>query len=204
MVSDMNFTARPANEADLVYIDHLQRKNAEELAFYPKIVFEREINNQRIVLAEFNGEPCGYLYHGSFTNVCPIHQACIQYDLRGQLYGATLVKHLVELCNAAQSSAITLRCGSDIAANGFWKAMGFECEAVTQGGVRRMRDINHWRLNLQPQLFSFIQEPSSKKKDASIWQKRGNLSISSFKRGNALKEYRKAVLAVSNEPESSS
>jgi len=47
-----DFVARPATESDLIYIDYLQRKNAEELAFYPKIVFEREISNQRIVLAE--------------------------------------------------------------------------------------------------------------------------------------------------------
>ena len=193
------FIARPAVEADLVYIDHLQRKNAEELAFYPKIVFEREINNQRIVLAEFNGEPCGYLYHGAFSTVCRVHQACIQYDLRGQLYGATLVRHLIALCEGSQTSAITLRCGSDIAANGFWRAMGFECEAVTQGGVRRMRDINNWRLNLQRELFTFSQEPSTKQKDASIWRKRGEMSISSFRRGHALKEYRKAVIDAAND-----
>jgi len=193
-----DFVARPATESDLIYIDYLQRKNAEELAFYPKIVFEREISNQRIVLAEFNGEPCGYLYHGAFSNVCCVHQACIQYDLRGQLYGATLVQHLVALCKAAHTSAITLRCGSDIAANNFWRAMGFDCEAVTQGGVRRMRDINHWRLNLQPQLFIFSQEPSTKQKDASVWRKRGDLSISSFKRGASLKEYRKAVIDAGN------
>jgi len=197
----MDFIARPAVESDLSYIDHLQRKNAEELAFYPKIVFEREIENQRIVLAEFNGEPCGYLYHGSFNKICRVHQACIQYDLRGQLYGATLVRHLVALCKAAQTDAITLRCGSDIAANGFWKTMGFECEAITPGGVRRMRDINHWRLNLQPQLFSFDQEPSSKQKNASIWRKRGKLSISSFTRGEALKEYRDAVIKASENKE---
>lgn len=194
----MDFVVRPAITADLSYIDFLQRKNAEELAFYPKIVFEREIESHRIMLAEYNGEPCGYLYHGAFGELCRIHQACIQYDLRGQLYGAALVRHLIGLCETAQTGAISLRCGSDIAANGFWRTMGFECEAVTQGGVRRMRDINHWKLKLQPQLFDFSQQPSEKQKDASIWRKRGDLATSSFKRGKNLQIYRKLVVEKAN------
>ena len=65
----------PAVTADLVYIDSLQKKNAEELAFYPKVVFEREIENRRIILAKVNNEPAGYLYHGAFMPVLKIHQA---------------------------------------------------------------------------------------------------------------------------------
>ncbi len=193
-----DFVVRPATDRDLSYIDYLQKKNAEELSFYPKVVCEREIKNQRVVLAEFNNEPCGYLYHGAFGEICRVHQACIQYDLRGQLYGAKLVRHLISLCKAANSSSISLRCGSDIAANGFWKAMGFVCESISQGGVRRMRDINHWKLSLQPQLFIIGVEPSTKQKDASIWRKRGSLKISSFKRGDALQEYRELVIAEAN------
>ena len=191
----MTFITRTANVNDLTYIDHLQKRNAEELAFFPKVVFEREIENRRIVLAEYNAEPCGYLYHGSLGNICRIHQACIQYDLRGQLYGAALVRDLIAICEASQTSTIKLRCGSDIDANQFWQAMGFVCEAVTQGCVRRMRDINHWVLNIQPQLFFFETEPSAKQKDASFWRKRGDLSASGFQRGLGLKRYREAVLA---------
>ena len=82
----MDIQVEPAVERDLVYIDHLQRKNAEDLAFYPKQVFEREILNHRILLARVNGEPAGYIYHGSLGHQVNIHQACIEYDLQGQLY----------------------------------------------------------------------------------------------------------------------
>ena len=40
----------PANNADLKYVDSLQKKNAEELSFYPSVVFESEIKNKRILL----------------------------------------------------------------------------------------------------------------------------------------------------------
>lgn len=195
----------PALEKDLLYIDDLQKKNAEELAFYPKAAFEREIQTKRILLARYNNEPCGYLYHGAFDTTCKIHQACIQYDLRGYLYGAELVRFFVSLCRAANVSSITLRCGSDIAANGFWEAMGFYCEAITPGGVRRMRDINCWRYDINAGLFEpTILAPSSKEQDASIWRNRETNLGSQFLRGKALKDYREHILEEHNKKKGTS
>lgn len=195
----MEIIVRAATQADLTYIDSLQKKNAEELAFFPKIVFEREIDNFRILLALVNNEPAGYLYHGAFSNACKIHQACIQYDLRGQLYGAELVRNFISLCDAAGTSAITLRCGSDIAANSFWKAMGFYCQGITQGGVRRMRDINHWRYDIHAPLFITEMEPSNKAKSAKLWSKYKHKDGNSMLRGKALQEYRAKVIASVSE-----
>ena len=191
----------PALMSDLTYIDSLQKKNAEELAFYPSQVFEREVENFRVLLARVNGDPAGYIYHGSFGDTLKIHQACIQYDLRGQLYGAELIRHLTGMAKVNASNAISLRGGSDIEANGFWKNMGFVCERVTEGGIRRRRDINHWFLQLQPTLFPMITtEPSNKKKDASVWAKgrKKGFAQNSFLRGKSTKEYRAAVEASVN------
>lgn len=190
---------RPAELTDLLFIDDLQRKNAEELSFYPSVVFEREIPAGRIILAKVNNEPAGYLYHGAFSPVCKIHQACIHYDLRGYLYGSALVRFFSSLCKAAGVMSVTLRCGSDIAANGFWKAMGFECQSVTPGGVRRMRDINEWRLDLSPQLFQTVVQPSDKAQDASLWRKHKDGTQSQFMRGKQLIEYRESILRQSKQ-----
>ena len=183
----------PATSNDLTYVDHLQRKNAEELAFYPKQVFEREIENFRILLARVNGDPAGYIYHGALGHHVHIHQACIQYDLRGQLYGASLINTLLNIVKAADASYITLRCGSDIAANGFWKAMGFYCQGVTKGGVRRMRDINHWRYDLHPPLFTTVENPSDRKKDATLWKRNKGEKQNPFMRGRQMLRYREAL-----------
>jgi len=198
----MTIEVAPAIASDLTYIDSLQRKNAEQLAFYPKQVFEREVDNHRILLARVNNDPAGYIYHGSFGETLKIHQACIQYDLRGKLYGAELVRFLIKMASGMASNAISLRCGSDIEANGFWRSMGFECERVTQGGIRRRRDINHWFLQLQPTLFSMIiTEPSKKKKDASVWAKgrKKGFSQNSFRRGKSTVDYRKSIEAAVKE-----
>jgi hypothetical protein len=41
----------------ITYIDHLQKKNAEQLSFYPKQVFEREADKGRLFLGMLNGQP---------------------------------------------------------------------------------------------------------------------------------------------------
>ena len=190
----MELKIRYAIKNDLVFIDSLQKKNAEDLSFYPKVVLEREIDNERILLALVNNEHAGYLYHGSIKLDYPlrIHQACITYDLRGNWYGAGLCGELEKIGAIGGSKTIALRCGSDIAANLFWANMGYECVAITQGGARRMRDINVWQKLLSHDLFGFESiTPSTKKKSAKLWGKRDkSVKQNSMLRGRALLDYR--------------
>jgi GNAT superfamily N-acetyltransferase len=191
---DVEFTVRPATLADLPFIDHLQHINADALAFYPKVTFEREISCGRIILAEFAGIPCGYLWHGAFAVDLKIHQACIEYDLRGQLYGSALMRFLISLAAPSGCHSVTLHCGSDLEANRFWHTMGFGCERVTQGGIRRKRDINHWVRHLQPSLFaSPVAVPSERKQDASDWTQSSIRLGNQFLRGKALRHFRKQI-----------
>ena len=174
-VSDM-IEIRYADKNDLVFIDYLQKKNAEDLSFYPKVVFEREVENKRLLLALVNKQHAGYLYHGAIEVYKPIkiHQACIEYDLRGNWYGAGLVGTIEDIGKLINAQGISLRCGSDIAANSFWKLMGFKCIDIQPGGIRRMRDINVWFKQITEDMFgdeiddSLAIEPSTKKKDLSL------------------------------------
>lgn len=181
----------------LVYIDALQRKNAEALSFYPKQVFEREQANGRLYLGMLNGEPSGYLYVGAAGGDVKCHQVCIQYDARRRQYGAMLVYALEQYAKESQSHSVTLRCGFDLDANAFWESMGYQCCAIQQGGVRRMRKINVWRKYLQPQLFEPVWiEPAEGKTDASLWRKHKQTGIvTQFNRGKKLDEYRLKLIS---------
>tara|TARA_R110000772_G_scaffold56661_1_gene128746 strand:- start:269 stop:877 length:609 start_codon:yes stop_codon:yes gene_type:complete len=199
----MDLKVRYADPKDLVFIDYLQKKNAEDLSFYPKVVLEREVANERILLAIVNNEHAGYLYHGSIRLDYPlkIHQACITYDLRGNWYGAGLCNELEKIGSIGGSKTISLRCGSDIAANNFWRNMGFECVAIAQGGVRRMRDINVWQKLLGHDLFGFSGiEPSNKKKSTKVWRQRDkSIKQNSMLRGKALLDYRTLLEKISDD-----
>jgi GNAT superfamily N-acetyltransferase len=185
----------------LLYIDMLQKKNAEALSFYPKQVFEREKENGRIFLGLLNGEPCGYLYVGASGGDVKCHQVCIQYDARRKLYGAMLATVIEQYAKDGYSNSITLRCGFDLDANKFWSEMGYNVIRILDGGVRRMRKINVWRKYLMPQLFQDIYlEPASGKTDASLWRKHKETGIiTQFARGKKMNDYRLKLLGQNDD-----
>lgn len=197
----MDFVIVKEHPQMIQFIDQLQRKNAEALSFYPKQVFERESINGRLYLGLLNGEPCGYLYVGAGGGDVKCHQVCIHYDLRRKLYGAMLVIAMEHYANQSASNSITLRCGFDLDANNFWKELGYQCIAVKQGGIRRMRKINVWRKYLIPQMFETTWlEPAIGKVDASIWRKHKKTGIiTQFDRGKKLENYRAKIILSSNE-----
>jgi GNAT superfamily N-acetyltransferase len=176
----------------LTYIDMLQKKNAEALSFYPKVVFEREKENGRLFLGLLNGEPCGYIYMGAGGGDVKCHQVCIEYDARRKLYGSMLTIAMEDYAKKHQSNSVTLRCGFDLDANKFWKENGYNVIKIVDGGIRRMRKINVWRKYLKPQLFEDVYlEPSVGKTNASIWRKHKETGIiSGFSRGKQINDYR--------------
>ena len=178
------------------YVDALQRKNAEALSFYPRQVFEREQAKGRLFLGMLNGDPCGYLYVGAQGQDVKCHQVCIQYDARRRLYGAAIVAVMEQYAGEGNAASITLRCGFDLAANDFWKSLGYSCVAHHIGGVRRMRTINVWRKQIRPELFETIAiEPASGIVDASVWRKNKQTgTVTQFVRGKAMKDYRALLL----------
>ena len=137
------------------YIDHLQRTNANDLAFYPFVALELAIEKSRVVTCKENDEYAGYLWHGpirpGYDTI--INQACVDYSARRRELGWQMVRDLIARCQAGHALGIRLRCGSNSDANIFWQAIGFYCTKVSAGGVKRKRDINHWRTDIQAPLF---------------------------------------------------
>lgn len=166
-----------ATKNDLKFIDSLQKKNSQELSFYPKVTLEREIDLRRIVMAIVNNDHAGYLYFGAINYGKPvkIHQACIEYDLRGNWYGTGLIQYLEKYVFISQADGISLRCRSNILANNFWKLSGFECISVTSGGKMRNADINTWYKKINNDLFGMqilnTLTPSEKQIDTSEYLK---------------------------------
>jgi len=193
----MDFTVIQAHPDLLVYVDQLQKKNAESLSFYPKQVFEREKEKGRLFLGLLNGQPCGYIYVGAQGTTVKCHQVCIQYDARLRMYGAALVSALETYAAEGNATSVSLRCGFDIDANKFWKALGYEVVAIVDGGVRRMRKINVWRKQLLPELFETIGvEPAVGKTNSSVWRKNKKTGlITGFNRGKVLQQYKSIIVS---------
>ena len=116
----------PATPSDLAYVVALQKRNGEALGFIPRVALAEKIELGRITLATENGEPAGYLHHGSLAvPEVRIFQAAIQYDARRRHHGMGLVRDLLARATHAGARGVSLRCLDFLDANDFWTAAGF-------------------------------------------------------------------------------
>jgi hypothetical protein len=120
-----------ATPADLAYVVDLAKRHAHALGFVARAALARKIELARVDLARENGQPCGFLHHGSFANKrtpgeARIFQACVQYDAQRRHHGLNLVERFLAKAEAAGTRRVSLRCLSDLDANQFWPLAGFE------------------------------------------------------------------------------
>jgi hypothetical protein len=158
----------------LRYIDHLQKKNADDLAFYPISSLEKGLDDGNIHFCYDNDEPAGYFWHGPIRAGHDIvgYQISVDYSSRRRHLGWGMVAELLGMGKVGGALGIRLRCASSSEANDFWRLIGFYCTNVKAGGVKRSRDINYWRTDIQQTLFTLPPvTPSVKPIDLSSYQK---------------------------------
>jgi hypothetical protein len=145
------------------YLDKLMRANADDLAFYPITTLAKALEDGHVIACEDNGEPAGYLWFGATVGGKDliVYQAAVDYDSRRRHLGFGMVAELVAIGTAAHCTGIRLKCASSAESNEFWRAAGFICTRVTPGGIKRGRDINWYRTDLQPGLFIFPEVDAS-------------------------------------------
>jgi ribosomal protein S18 acetylase RimI-like enzyme len=162
------------NILTIKYIDKLQRENADDLAFYPLTTLEKALEDNHIIGCFENDDPAGYLWYGAISGGKDIiiYQACVDYDARRRNLGFGMVADLLSIGRAAGSTGIRLKCASSALSNEFWTAIGFYCTRVTPGGIKRGRDINWYRTDIQQGFFIFESvTPSDKPIDLTEYRK---------------------------------
>ena len=140
--TDRSGAIRQAAPADLAYVVALQKRNHEALGFIPRAALAEKIDRGQILLARENGDPAGFLHHGSLAvPEVRIFQAAVQYDARRRHHGLALVADFVARAREAGARAASLRCLDVLDANDFWTAAGFE-RLGTEAGARGT--LNVW------------------------------------------------------------
>lgn len=155
------------------YVDRLQRANADDLAFYPRATLDEAIASGHVLFGHENGAPAGYLWFGAVRPMrdVVIYQACIDYELRRRHIGNAMVRELVAVARVSGACGIRLKCASSADSNAFWRSIGFYCTRVTAGGVKRGRDVNHYRTDLHATLVTATPvQPSERPIDMRAYQ----------------------------------
>jgi GNAT superfamily N-acetyltransferase len=153
----VNFAIVKSHPDLLNYVESLQAKNSDSLGFLPNRVFELRSEAGQLFLGLLNGEPAGYIVAGTgFQGTMRCHQVCIEYDVRRRLYGAMLIAAVEQYGETLGCSRISLRCGSDLPANGFWQSLAYRLVATEESGIvrRHRRHINVWGKALHPSVIA--------------------------------------------------
>lgn len=147
-----------ATEKHLPYVVDLQNKHRRQLGFLSTGALSQYLARRQIIIAHENNDPCGYLLFGGYHHDRPrsdpdtlkIIQACIQFDARRIRHATALVNHAIDHALARGIQSIGLWCASDLEANQFWAACGFQSDGTRKGGNRTVRNRTHihWRLDL--------------------------------------------------------
>jgi GNAT superfamily N-acetyltransferase len=142
---------------DIAFILGLMKQNTDEVGFIPSTtVSSRYIAEERyIIQRDRRGRQVGYILHGKPTagGVLTVAQAVVEVDHRDKGFGQMEAMRLIERAKKANARAVKLRCASDLDANAFWLAMGFEHTNTLTPENRRQRAINAYLMDLWPTLF---------------------------------------------------
>ncbi len=128
-----NFHIRPATEADLPWIDELQKQHRAAVSFLPMMALRGKLELRQILVAEGEGRgssrtPLAYLIaadrYFKRDEVGYVTQLCVAPQARRSLVAAALLQAQFDR-SAYGCRLYSCWCAQDLAANHFWEAMGF-------------------------------------------------------------------------------
>jgi GNAT superfamily N-acetyltransferase len=164
-----DLVVRNSNIKDLLFIDKLQKDNANAVGFIQRTVWDNYVfggeRNFVVFVCEKNNDPVGYilLTPGRTNNAyAKIQQIAVRDDARRLDYGSALIKVVRDFCETFNRAGVTLRCRTDLESNKFWRALGFEQYGlwekgkINHVGFKVSQDINLYKIDLNtivPTLF---------------------------------------------------
>ena len=122
---------RLATLADLALLESLRRRHSMALGFLSLVTLQDKIRTRRVRLALLEGEPVGFVLHGSLRGPeVRIFQLAVQPVARGLGVGRSLVQTMVRIARRAGAAGVSLRCRDRLEANAFWLDVGFVLQGL--------------------------------------------------------------------------
>lgn len=125
--------------------DHSCVLDGHCLGWVPRAIIRGKHDQGRILGIWNNGDCVGWLGWAVSQGLMRIHYTWIRNDARLILHGRALVDAVNDLAHDRQLPRIELWCATDLAANVFWRALGFECICWRWGRAKKSRRHYLWR-----------------------------------------------------------
>lgn len=140
---------RLGTAVDLPFVQHLQRVYSNQLGFLPGAALRWYLDNGRCSIVFENGDPAGYTLGRPRLRaqpwVQPLTQTAVSFDVQRRSHGTALVE--AAAADAVRNGRTILQawCRTDIPANAFWLAAGFEPLALRRPETARSQPLLLWR-----------------------------------------------------------
>jgi hypothetical protein len=127
----------------------LQQKFSNQLGHLPTSAIDFYVQSRLVKLTLENGVPAGYILgRPSFRwnrRFAPITQAAVCMDAQRRKHGLKLVEQWLQDMQSRGIAAAQAMCRSDLEANEFWLAAGFDLIAAIDTENARKKPMFCWR-----------------------------------------------------------
>lgn len=149
----------PAREALLMAVES-PRLDGHALGWFPRAAYEGCHEQGRLLVCLNNGDLVGYVVHNQRTAPTRIFLTWVRQDARLILHGRALVDAVNDVAQRKSHTRIELWCATDLPANAFWEALGFQkiCWRWSKGKSHRRHWL--WRRPVLPTIATLHPTPS--------------------------------------------
>lgn len=138
--------------ADAEMIEHVKMladAHRHVFGFIPRAAFVDAMSERALLVALLDGRVVGFLrfHHRRRDTQTTLYDICVDQAYRQCGIGRLLIETLYEVCRAMGHNCVTLRCSTDLPANGFYRRLGF---ISVRSVVGKRRALTIWRRAVQP------------------------------------------------------
>lgn len=129
------------------------------LGWLPRSAYNARHEEGQIYTCHNNGDHVGHCMWQSHERIAKIFMTWVRPDARLILHGRALVDAIEKEAATRGCSLLSLWCAEDLAANLFWRALGFTNPSWRWGRGSNPRKHLLWRRPIAPQLTTLATSP---------------------------------------------
>lgn len=144
----IHFTLQQASCSAIPDIKRIATNNKEALGFLSSAKVKDAIYRHNLLTIRDDNKVLGFVIyrHRKRDQQTTLYDICVDKEWRKQGLGRQLIEALKTECQNQHRSFVQLKCPVDLAANSFYKHLGFRHLGIEQGKIRQ---LNVWHLPLE-------------------------------------------------------
>lgn len=158
-VHDSNTLTVTRQREVLVACYESHRVDGHCLGWLPRVVYDKRHEEGRIAAVYNNGDHVGHCMWAPSDGLAKIFMTWVRPDARMILHGRALVEHVERKAALHGCHTTSLWCAQDLAANYFWRALGFANPSWRYGRGANPRRHLLWRRKIITHLATPLPTP---------------------------------------------